>query len=174
MTMQGLIERAGGRAGLALVWVKAIPRRLENLSRSARLLKAESVIIRPQVSIRERQEELGRFYEKHESLVELLCDSAQYGPDSHIEGKYHELRTWMQRNYKTVKPLVVAYLDFEVDDTAGPLERYGQPADAFEALYAAPTLNEQLRADDGNMISRIIRTREALNRYAEQLRRTAA
>jgi hypothetical protein len=46
--------------------------------------------------------------------------------------------------------------------------------DAFEALWSSPTLQELLRSDDGNMISRITRTREALNRYAEQLRQIAA
>ena len=54
------------------------------------------------------------------------------------------------------------------------LDLYGRSTDAFEALYAAPTLQEQLRGDDGSMIGRIMRTREALNRYAEQLRRLAA
>jgi hypothetical protein len=37
-------------------------------------------------------------------------------------------------------------------------------------LVCAPTLHDALRADDGWMISRITRTRDALNLYGELLR----
>ncbi len=46
--------------------------------------------------------------------------------------------------------------------------------DAFEALVAAFDLQEFLKMDDGNMISRINRTREALNLYGEHLKQLAA
>jgi len=46
--------------------------------------------------------------------------------------------------------------------------------DAFEALVAAFDLQEFFKLDDGNMISRITRTREALNLYGEHLRQLAA
>ena len=42
-------------------------------------------------------------------------------------------------------------------------------ADAFEALFTAPTLHEILEHDDGKMIGRINPTREALTHYGHHL-----
>ena len=46
--------------------------------------------------------------------------------------------------------------------------------DAFEALFSAPSLGDFLRGDDGLMISRMERTREALYLYGDHLRQLAA
>lgn len=53
------------------------------------------------------------------------------------------------------------------------LDHRGEAADAFEALVAAPDLFLFLKHDDGMMISRLERTREALNLYAGHLRQLA-
>ena len=174
MSMFTSLQGASGRVDSAWHWVRSIPRRVVHLTLDKQKTLAESNVTVGEITARERQNQLARFYIHFEDLVELLCDSAQYGPDARMEQKYQELRTWMHRHYTELSSYVVAYLDIEVADTRVPLDLYGRSTDAFEALYAAPTLQEQLRGDDGSMIGRIMRTREALNRYAEQLRRLAA
>lgn len=155
-------------------WFLSIPRRVANIALDKKKTATDHSVRIGEVTVRERQEQLAEFYNRYEDLVELLCDSAQYGPNAHLEEKYQAIRSWMQRNYGSLSQVVIAYLDIEVADTRMPMDLYGRSTDAFEALYAAPTLQEQLRSDDGSMIGRIMRTREALNRYAEQLRRLAA
>ncbi len=115
-------------------------------------------------TVQERQLALIHFYQEYETLVETLCDAAQYGPTSFLEKAYLSVREWMQENYPQVGRYAVAYLQFEVDDRG----------DAFEALFSSPDLATFLQTDDGNMISRIMRTREALNRYGDHLRQLAA
>ncbi len=125
-------------------------------------------------SIRERQEALADFYLNYERLVELLCDAAQYGPGPKLDADYLALRGWMQSNYPHVRPFVVAYLQFETEDAEQSFAHEAKASDAFEALYAAPDLGQFLLRDDGMMISRIHRTRQALTLYADHLRQLAA
>jgi hypothetical protein len=114
-------------------------------------------------SVKERQQDLIHFYQEYEALVEVLCDAAQYGPTAALEGAYTRQRDWMRENYPRIGAYAVAYMRLEVDDAG----------DAFEALFAEPDLGTFLDSDDGKMISRIMRTREALNLYGDHLRQLA-
>jgi hypothetical protein len=115
-------------------------------------------------TVKDRQQALIHFYQEYETLVETVCDSAQYGPREHLEKRYQIQREWMIQNYGSVRRYVLAYLRLEVEDEG----------DAFESLFSAPDLATFLQSDDGNMISRIMRTREALNLYGDHLRQLAA
>lgn len=173
MSVLTTIHRASTQAIHGLIdQIARIPLRVKNQARTLRAAGASSASTGP--NIRERQEELVAFYERYEDLVELLCDGAQYGPDSRLEAKYADLRTWMQRHYPSLRRSIIAFLDQSVDDSTHSLDHFGHPADAFEALFAGHTLEEQIRTDDGKMISRMMRTRDALTRYAAQLRRLHA
>ncbi|MEQ1822601.1 MAG: hypothetical protein ABL949_08830 [Fimbriimonadaceae bacterium] len=123
---------------------------------------------------RERQETLIEFYGHYESLVEILCDAANYAPTPALESKYLKERDWMHTNYDSVRPFAIAYLRFDVNDASQTMELEGSYGDAFEALFAAPSLIAFLAADDGHMICRINRTREALNLCGEHLRQLVA
>lgn len=125
-------------------------------------------------SIECRREELEVFYEKYEDLVEVLCIAGNYGPDSKLDHRYGQIRSWMQEHYPPLRLFVVAYLRFDSRDAQAGLDWHGLAGDAFEALFAAPSLDEFLRLDDGQMIWRIERTRDALNLYGEHLRQLAA
>ncbi len=132
---------------------------------------------KPKISldgIPQRQRDLIDFYEQYESLVEALCDAARFGPDIVLERRYTEARTRIQADYPALRPFLISYLDFQPEDEEAGLKLYGRPLDAFEALVAAFDLQEFFKLDDGNMISRITRTREALNLYGEHLRQLAA
>ena len=122
----------------------------------------------------ERQRELIDFYGQYELLVEALCDAARCGPTPSLDQKYAQSRSRIQADYPSLKPFLISYLDFLPDDIEAGLKLCGRPLDAFEALVAAFDLQEFFKMDDGNMISRITRTREALNCYGEHLRLLAA
>jgi len=139
--------------------------RIAALDRADAQSRADALSTGP--SILERQQELIGFYQVYEHLVEVLCDSAQYGPTQALESSYRSRREWMLENYPSIRKFVVAYLKFEVEDAI-------LGGDAFEALFTAEDLSTFLQADDGNMISRILRTREALNLYGDHLRQLAA
>lgn len=121
-----------------------------------------------------RQRELIDFYERYEDLVAALCDAARYGPNIVLDRRYSDARAQMRAGFPALRPFLLSYLDFHVDDAEAGLKLCGRPLDAFEALTAAFDLQEFFAMDDGNMISRITRTREALNRYGEHLCQLAA
>jgi hypothetical protein len=151
-------------------WVVAIPTRVKLASKE--LAVAEEAPRGP--SVCDRQADLIQFYAHFESIIEALCDSAQYGATEQLSRRYQQERTWMQANYPRVRKFVVAYLRFDSADAEHSSTLDGSYGDAFEALFAAPSLDAFIGADDGNMISRIMRTREALNLYGEHLRQLLA
>lgn len=121
-------------------------------------------------SVQEREADLLEFYAGYESLVETLCAAAQLGATENLDKKYTAERLRLRTLYPGVRHYIVAFLQFSVDDTAQCIAIHGCGGDAFEALTEADDLAEFLRIDDGSMISRIDRTREAISRYREHLR----
>jgi hypothetical protein len=112
-------------------------------------------------TVAERQAELLAFYERFERYVEILCDAAQYGPNSRLEKAYVTDREWIVARFDALRPFVGAFLPSDEPD-------------AFERLFAAEDLSRFLAEDDGEVIFRITGTREALSLYAEHLRQLAA
>lgn len=123
---------------------------------------------------RERHAQLIDFYTHYETLVEILCNAANLGATEKLDDRYRMERGWMKANYAEVRPFLLAYLRFDVADAKQQKELQGEYGDAFEALFAAENLSMFLRADDGHMIDRIMRTRDALNLCGEHLRRLVA
>ena len=124
--------------------------------------------------LEQRRIDLIEFYRHYEELIDLLSDAAQYGPSPKLEADYHRLRGTLQRGYSRIRRFVVAFLKYSAEDAQVGVGLWGRSADAFEAMIAAATLQSYLRADDGHFVSRISRTREALNRYADHLHRLSA
>jgi hypothetical protein len=167
--MNSIARMTQGTAGV-FRWVWAIPIRFKLATRE---IQATQEPMRG-TSVRERQGDLIQFYAHYEDLVGALCDAAQYGAVEHLERRYLQQRTWMLANYPRVRKYAVAYLQFDSSDAENSSTLDGSYGDAFEALFAAPSIDSFLKADDGNMISRIMRTREALNLYGEHLRQLLA
>lgn len=155
-------------------WARSLANRSKSAAKDRAEVRERQMNAKLAPTVQERHEELVRFYRRYEDLVETLCDAAQYGPTTKLEAQYGELKRWMASNYAPVRRYVVAYLRFTPEDAQQGLISEGRASDAFEALTSAPTLEEFLKADDGNMISRITRTREALNLYGEHLRQLLA
>lgn len=127
-----------------------------------------------QPTIRDRQQELVRFYLNYEALVETLCAIPSAGATPGLEAGYQVIREWMIRNYPDVRRFVTAYLKYSAEDAQQGIDLLSGSADAFEALFRAPTLAAFQEHDDGNMISRIDRTRHALTMYGHHLRLLAS
>jgi hypothetical protein len=144
--------------------------RLKQGSRMTNVHLAPEIVERPSVSLRpqDRQSELMEFARIYESLVEVLCDAAQFGVSPELERKFQQARIEMVNRYVTLRVFLGAYLRPSCDDSRGTAK--GIRFDAFDALLAPATLELFLQSDDGNTISRITRTREALNLYAEHLK----
>lgn len=174
MTGQNAVERVSRGAAGAWRLVGRIPTRIRMAVRDFQEAKELAAERSQRPTASERLDDLVAFYHRYEALVETLCDSSQYGPDGNLEARYQEARSWMQANYPSVRLYVVAYLRLDSQDAQQALDWHGSAGDAFEALFAAPTLEDFLRIDDGQMIWRIDRTRNALNLYGEHLRQLAA
>lgn len=125
------------------------------------------------LSIEERRGQLVTFYAMYEDLIETLCDAAQYGPAVHLERQYARCRRWMIENYAPLRRFLCAYLHPTQEDAVIAEKFRFSGADAFEALIAPPTLADFLAHDDGMMISRMHRSREALTLYGNHLRTAA-
>jgi hypothetical protein len=120
--------------------------------------------------LEEQRALLAEFYERYEQLVELICDAAFSGTAEPFEAKYAELRPWLQRAYPHLRPYLIAHLNCDPSDESVGMQAMGKPADAFEALLCFDTLDALIRADQGDLIGRIERTRSALYRYGDYLR----
>jgi hypothetical protein len=164
--------RRAGQGGRG--WIGRLPLILTIHAKDRQFQRDLTTMRGAQPTVRERQQELVRFYTNYESLVEVLCDLATCGPTPNLETAYRSVREWMLKNYPGVRRYVIAYLKYSAEDAQQSLDINGKPADAFEALFTAPTLNEFLEHDDGKMISRINRTREALTMYGHHLRLLAS
>lgn len=114
----------------------------------------------------EMMQTLEDFCVHYESLVEVLCDGATYGPEPRLSAKYERIRTWMLQNYPYLQTELVGRLE-AVAEIA-----WETPRDMFEQLFAPNTLEAFLATDDGHMIQRIMSTRQALDGLNSDLRAT--
>jgi len=169
----GAWGRARRRSAGTVEWLSRIPQRL----RLARRDRQDVLALRALPGVPghdERLLDLIAFYTRFEDLVDVLCAGAQYGPEARLEVRYEDLRRWLQANYSPIRSFVRPFLQDSDRELVVAVESHGARMDAFERLFAAPTLGEFLRCDDGEMISRIERTMDALSRYGVHLRTLAA
>lgn len=168
MKSEIITQRTSRGAGTPLEVLTSLANRVRIAAKDRTDAREQARALIEGPSVRERQEDLVKFYERYEDLVETLCDTAQYGPTPNLERRYAEQRAYMVANYPRLRPFLVGFLRF--DDAE--LDRGA--VDPFEALVQAENIPEFLRSDDGSMIMRITATREALNLYGEHLRQLAA
>jgi hypothetical protein len=124
----------------------------------------------PNLSLRveDRQADLAEFSNHYEAFVEAICDAAQLGISPTTQWRYDNARFQLVNLYVSIRLFLSAYLRPSGEDSRGAAT--GIRFDAFDALLAHASLEDFLQADDGHTISRITRTREAINLYAEHLK----
>lgn len=120
-------------------------------------------------AVRLRQN-LMSFYDEFERMVDLVCAAARGGVSPGLEDEYRRLSLTMQASYPPLRSYVLAYLKVEVSDSQLGMRLCGEATDACQVLYRAANLHALLEADDGEMMGRIDRTREALYRFGDHLR----
>ncbi|MCX7992303.1 MAG: hypothetical protein N2651_01410 [Fimbriimonadales bacterium] len=120
--------------------------------------------------IEEQRILLAEYYERFEQLAELICDAAFAGEGAPFQEEYARLRGWLQRAYPQLKPYITAHMNLDASDAEFGARIVGKPIDAMEALFAAETVEDILRHDQGDLIGRLERARSALYRYADYLR----
>lgn len=174
MIVQTAAEKMAHGASRAWHWLWRTPTRLQIAVLDARDSRTRALQAKAGPTAAARLDQLRDFYERYNDLSEILCDAARYGPTTRLETNYSDVRKWMVSHYGPIRRFVVAYLRYDSADARQGLDLHGQSADAFEALFCASTLGEFLRADDGLMIARMSRTREALHLYGDHLRQLAA
>ena len=154
--------------GIALAHLAAFPRRLRLLARDRRLERLERAAARPRT--RDRLDEVRRFYVGYEEAVEVLVAAVNLGVSPALQARYESLRPALLADYGRIKPYLLAYLRMTVADAEYGLHHFDRPSDAFEVLFGHEDLSVFVGGDDGEMIRRIVRTREALTLYTDHLR----
>jgi hypothetical protein len=174
VTRQEALRRVSTGAVSVVDWFRRVPVRAQLKAKDRQEAKEQEQAQPALFILQERQQDVLDFYNHFENLVEVLCDAAQRGATGKLQARYTEERNWMQTHYYLVRPYLAAYLTLDADDAEHSLLLDGVAGDAVQTLYASGSLDSMVHSDDGNMISRIIRCREAQNLYAEHLRQLIA
>jgi len=110
---------------------------------------------------------LPEFEARYQSLVDLLCWAAKEGVHDNRDARYAELRTWFLKNYESIRPALLRHLDTGPGDVAPAGSGAPAPRDAFESLFLPDNVDALIHSE--TIISRIMRTRRALDAYREQV-----
>ena len=158
--MSELIE--GGSSGLRIRsedWITQIIARLKSLTREQRGGLQSKPTTEEGPTVTERRANLLSLYDRYETLVETLCDAAQFGPAARLESNYIDLRRAIVTDYDHSAVFLKSF--------------YRSDRDPILTLIEHETLSEFLDADEGGMIELITESREALVLYGEHLRQLA-
>ena len=102
--------------------------------------------------------QLACFEEQYEELIDMLCWAAKDGVHTDRDMRYAELRAWMCRNYRMIRPRLRPYwVEPEAPESYDP----------FEALFAPENVDEILNASTS--IEDMMLTRAALDAYRTEL-----
>jgi hypothetical protein len=118
----------------------------------------------------QQRHKLIEFYDDFEGLVDLVCASARSGITPGMAADYEATSARMRRAYPPLRSHLLAYLQVDVSDSALGLRLCGRATDAIECLFCAPDLRALHAHDDGEMMGRVVRARDALYRFGDHLR----
>lgn len=114
---------------------------------------------------------LPEFEIRYQSLVDLLCWAAKDGVHDDRDARYAELRAWFLENYAPMRSALLRHLETEPDDCAPVAPGAPAPRDAFESLFLPDSVEALIHSE--TIISRIMRTRCALDAYRAQVDSTS-
>jgi hypothetical protein len=118
---------------------------------------------------RKTQTKLISFALQFVEFSELLLNSQRYGTTYGTEAKYGSLKQQLVSNYAGLRPFLLAYLRFDLEDERIGLRTLGIGTDAFEASWVADSLKAFVESDDVFLRDRVARANEAINDYTEHL-----
>lgn len=104
-----------------------------------------------------QRDRLVAFLSQYSELVEVIRDAVHYGPTPCLEGRYADLRTWLQSHYSDLRPLIDTHVAADLDPTG----LSGSRLDPFEGVWGVPTL-DRLVTVRSDLIARLDKTRRAV------------
>ncbi len=119
----------------------------------------------PLATYRRQREQFLEFYDRYEQLVDVLCWAARDTVHDGCDEQYQQVRAWLMNHYAPVrrkmKPFILQALQ----------ESDGNPRhDPFERLFAPAHVMQVIEQDEGDLLGRIILTRDIVARYDAHLR----
>ena len=102
------------------------------------------------------------FSNNFDELAEMLSEAQRYGPGFGGEPRYQALRVSLDRQYKDLRPFLLAYVSQE-------LLGHSPSDDAFRSVWSAPTLTHFVDSHDVFFEDRVGHVQDALRYYNEHL-----
>ncbi len=99
-----------------------------------------------------QRDRLVAFLSQYSEFVEVVRDAVHYGPTPSLEGRYADLRDWLQAHYTDLRPVIDSHLSPN-KELAG--------TDAFEGVWRVPTL-DRLVTVRSDLMDRLDWTRRAV------------
>ncbi len=102
-------------------------------------------------------------------LVEMMVHAQRYGAAAGATSKYLSLKQELSITYQDLRPFLIAYIRFDVEDERIGLRTLGHGTDAFEAIWVAENLQKFIDSDDVFFRDRVARAYDAITDYTEHL-----
>ena len=102
-------------------------------------------------------------------LVELMERAQHYGPAVGAAAKYLSIKQNLSASYQDLRPFLIAYIRFDVEDERVGLRTLGKGTDAFEAIWIAENLQSFINSEDVFFRDRVARAYDAIRDYTEHL-----
>lgn len=102
-------------------------------------------------------------------LVELMDLAQRCGTTAGSNAQYISLRSKLNIAYQDLRPFLLAYLRFDIEDERVGLRTVGHGTDAFEAIWVHSCLTDFVESDDVFFRDRVGRASDAVRDYTEHL-----
>ncbi|MEJ5251018.1 MAG: hypothetical protein HPY54_02695 [Chthonomonadetes bacterium] len=119
----------------------------------------------PLTQYRRQREQFLAFYDRYEELVDLLCWAARDTVHDGCDEKYQRVREWLNLHYAPVRRAMAPFTRQVLAERAGNPQE-----DPFALLFAPAHVMQVIEQDQGDLLERIILTREIVARYDAHLR----
>lgn len=118
---------------------------------------------------KQTQAQLVRFELHLTEIAELMILTQRFGPSHSSQAKYESLRKNLIDLYTSLRPFLLAYLRFDLEDERVGLRTIGRGTDAFQAIWVWESLSDFLTSDDVFFRDRVARAKDAIRDYTEHL-----
>jgi hypothetical protein len=119
----------------------------------------------PLAQYQRQREQFITFYEQYEQLVDVLCWAARDTVHDGCDEQYQQVRRWMLQHYAPVRRTLAPFIRQVLT------ERDGNPReDPFEKLFAPEHVMQVIEQDEGDLLERILCTRDIIARCDAHLR----
>ncbi len=123
----------------------------------------------PTVAAGASQSSLNEFASDYAELAELMLAATIVAPTDETEFQYKRLVIQLKLRYLELRPFLLAFLRFDVQDEVIGIHYHGVGGDAFEATWAPPNLEQFARSNDVFFRDRVGRALDSLKYYNDHL-----